>query len=122
MKKDKDNKIYLLNCIIDQKFFKTKDFWESLLLYSISKDVVKSNKRDEIKKENEKKAKINNDNIVFSQILSLIENMFDFGGDEKLIREIIEPKIIFYKIEDQLKSIIYELIDNKFKEKEKNKK
>ena len=43
--------------------------------------------------------------------------MFDFGGDEKLIREIIEPKIIFYKIEDQLKSIIYELIENKFKGK-----
>ena len=25
--KDKDNKIYLLNSIVDQKFFKTKDFW-----------------------------------------------------------------------------------------------
>ena len=115
--KDKDNKIYLLNSIVDQKFFKTKDFWESLLLYSISKDVVRSNKRDDIKNESEKKAKIKNDNIVFSQLLSLIENMFDFGGDEKLIREIIEPKIIFYKIEDQLKSIIYELIENKFKGK-----
>ena len=115
--KDKDNKIYLLNSIVDQKFFKTKDFWESLLLYSISKDVVRSNKRDDIKNESEKKVKIKNDNIVFSQLLSLIENMFDFGGDEKLIREIIEPKIIFYKIEDQLKSIIYELIENKFKGK-----
>ena len=115
--KDKDNKIYLLNSIVDQKFFKTKDFWESLLLYSISKDVVRSNKRDDIKNESEKKAKIKKDNIVFSQLLSLIENMFDFGGDEKLIREIIEPKIIFYKIEDQLKSIIYELIENKFKGK-----
>ena len=120
--KDKDNKIYLLNCIVDQKFFKTKEFWESLLLYSISKDVVRSNKREAVKNESEKKTKIKNDNIVFSQLLSLIENMFDFGGDEKLIREIIEPKIIFYKIEDQLKSIIYELIENKFKGKDNNKK
>ena len=120
--KVKDNKIYLLNCIVDQKFFKTKEFWESLLLYSISKDVVRSNKREAVKNESEKKTKIKNDNIVFSQLLSLIENMCDFGGDEKLIREIIEPKIIFYKIEDQLKSIIYELIENKFKGKENNKK
>ena len=120
--KDKDNKIYLLNCIVDQKFFKTKEFWESLLLYSISKDVVRSNKREAVKNESEKKTKIKNDNIVFSQLLSLIENMCDFGGDEKLIREIIEPKIIFYKIEDQLKSIIYELIENKFKGKDNNKK
>ena len=116
--KDKDNKVYLLNSIVDQKYFKTKDFWESLLLYSISKDVVRSNKRETVKNESEKKTKINNDNIVFSQLLSLIENMFDFGADEKLIREIIEPKIIFYKIEDQLKSIIYDLIGNKFKGKE----
>jgi len=120
--KDKNNKIYLLNYIVDQQFFKSKDFWEALLSYSITKDVVRSNKRDADKNESGKKAKIKNDNIVFSQLLSLIENMFDFGADEKLIKEIIEPKIVFYKIEDQLKSIIYELIVNKFKEKEKNKK
>ena len=120
--KDKKNKIYLQNLIIDNKYFKLKDFWEELLLYSISKEVVRGNKRENISNEKEEKLKTKNENIVFSQLLSLIDNMFDFGVDENLIKEIIEPKIIFYKIGDKLKATINDVIESKCKGKSNNKK
>ena len=120
--RDKDKKVYLQNLIIDDECFKSKDFWEELLLYSISKDVVRSNKRETINTEDAKKYKIKSDNIVFSQLLSLIDNMFDFGVEEKLVKEIIEPKILFYKIEDKLKNTIYDYIKTKSKGKDNKKK
>jgi hypothetical protein len=120
--RDKDKKVYLQNLIIDNECFKSKEFWEELLLYSISKDVVRSNKRETINTEDEKKYKIKSDNIVFSQLLSLIDNMFDFGVEEKLVKEIIEPKILFYKIEDKRKNTIYDYIKTTSKGKDNKKK
>ena len=120
--RDKDKKVYLQNLILDNECFKSKEFWEELLLYSISKDVIRSNKRETINTEDEKKYKIKSDNIVFSQILSLIDNMFDFGVEEKLVKEIIEPKILFYKIEEKLKNTIYDYIKTKSKGKDNKKK
>ena len=104
-------KIYLQNLIIDNSKFKTKEFWEELLLYSISKEVARSNK------ESDNKLKTKNENIIFSQLLSSIDNMFDFGLDENLIKEIIEPKITYYKISDNLKDTINDVIVSKIKAK-----
>ena len=56
------------------------------------------------------------------KILSLIDNMFDFGLDDKLIRQIIEPKIIFYKIGDNLKDTINDVIVSKIKSNKNNNK
>ena len=113
--KDK-KKIYLQNFIIDNKYFKTKEFWEELLLYSISKEIVKSNKTDKNTNENDKKLNTKKENTIFSQLLSLIDNMFDFGVDGNLIKEIIEPKILYYKIGDNLKDTINDVIVSKIKE------
>ena len=113
--KDK-KKIYLQNFIIDNKYFKTKEFWEELLLYSISKEIVKSNKTDKNTNENDKKLNTKKENTIFSQLLSLIDNMFDFGVDVNLIKEIIEPKILYYKIGDNLKDTINDVIVSKIKE------
>lgn len=123
--KEKDNKIYLQNYIIYNKVFKLKEFWEELLIYSISKEVSKSNKREKIGREDQKKLKTNNENIIFSQLLSLIDNMFDFGAEENLVKEIIEPKMDFYKLDDKFKSTLNNEIVNKKKSinnKEKSKK
>ena len=120
--KDKKTKVYLQNLIIDNKYFKLKDFWEELLIYSISKEVARSNKREKIGRENENKLKVKNDNIIFSQLLTLIDNMFDFGADENLVKNIIEPKLIFYKIGDNLKDTINDVIGSKIKEKANNNK
>ena len=46
--------------------------------------------------------------------------MFDFGLNDILIKEIIEPKVIFYKIGDNLKDTINDVIASKIKSNKKN--
>ena len=116
---DKKNKIYIQNLILKNECFKSKDFWEELLVYSISKEVVQSVKRDNIPREDEKKIKTKNDNIIFSQLLSIIDNMFDFGVDGNLVKEIIEPKIQFYKVDDKLSKTINDVMNSKSNPKNK---
>ena len=116
---DKKNKIYIQNLILNNECFKSKNFWEELLVYSISKEVVKSVKRDNIPREDEKKIKTKNDNIIFSQLLSIIDNMFDFGVDGNLVKEIIEPKIQFYKVDDKLSKTINDVMNSKSNPKNK---
>lgn len=118
---DKKNKLYLQDVILNNECFKMKDFWEELLIYSISKEVVQSNKREAIGRDDEKKLKTKNDNIIFSQLLSLIDNMFDFGVEENLVRAIIEPKIKFYKVEEKLSKTINDVMESKIKAKNKRK-
>ena len=119
---DKKTKLYLQDVILNHECFKSKDFWEALLIYSISKEVVQSNKRDAPGKDDEKKIKTKNDNIIFSQLLFLIDNMFDFGVDENLIKAIIEPKLEFYKVDEKLTKTIMDIIDSKIKGKDKGRK
>ncbi len=119
---EEKNKLYLQNVILNNDCFKSKDFWEELLVYSISKDVVQSNKREAISRDDEKKLKIKNNNIIFSQLLSLIDNMFDFGADDNLIKTIIEPKIKFYNVDEKNSKTIIEYMDSKFKAKNKRNK
>ena len=115
---NKENKkIYLQNLILDNKFFKIKEFWEELLIYSISKDILRSNRSDKSVIKIESNIKSKNDKIIFSILLSLIDNMFDFGVDVNLIKEIIEPKIIFYKIDNNLRKTINDVIESKIKYK-----
>ena len=116
---DKKNKIYIQNLILNNECFKSKNFWEELLVYSISKEVVQSVKRDNIPREDEKKIKTKNDNIIFSQLLSIIDNMFDFGVDGNLVKEIIEPKIQFYKVDDKLSKTINDVMNSKSNPKNK---
>lgn len=118
---DKKNKLYLQDVILNNECFKMKDFWEELLIYSISKEVVQSNKREAIGRNDEKKLKTKNDNIIFSQLLSLIDNMCDFGVEENLVKAIIEPKIKFYKVEEKLSKTINDVMESKIKAKNKRK-
>ena len=119
---DKKNKLYLQDVLLNHECFKSKDFWEALLIYSISKEVVQSNKREPPGKDDEKKIKTKNDNIIFSQLLSLIDNMFDFGVEENLIKAIIEPKLEFYKVDEKLTKTIMDVMDSKIKGKDKGRK
>ena len=110
---DKKNKIYIQNLIINNECFKSQIFWEELLVYSISKEVVQSVKKENISRDDEKRMKAKNDNIIFSQLLSLIDNMFDFGIEDNLIKSIIEPKIEFYKVDDKLSKTINDMMNSK---------
>ena len=117
---DNKKKIYIQNSIKNNILFKTKDFWEELLIYSISKEIIRSKKGDE--KENEEQLNEKSANIVFSQLLSLIDNMFDFDVDGEMIKQIIEPRIEYYKVGDKFKKTINDYIQTKLKAKKKNEK
>jgi thymidine kinase len=119
-KLENDIKIYIQNLIKDNEYFKSNDFWEELLVYSVSKECMKSRKRNDDKQVNGDISSEDNSNIVFSQLLSLIDNMFDFGVDDNLIKEIIEPKIIFYNIDNNLRNTINDVIESKIKSKSNN--
>ena len=121
-KLEKDQKIYIQNLIKSNEFFKTKDLWEELLIYSVSKEVIRSKKRDENNIDNEDILSEKNSNIVFSQLLSLIDNMFDFDVEGNLIKQIIEPRIEYYKVNEKLKKTIMDVIESKINAKKKNEK
>ena len=116
-------KLYIQNLLKNKDYFKDKNFWQQLLIYSISKEVIRSKKSNENGiNQNNNIINENNDNIIFSQILSLIDNMSDFGVEGEIIKQIIEPELDYYKINDNLKSTINEVIDTKIKSDKKNKK
>ena len=117
---DNKKKMYIQNSIKNNIVFKTKDIWEELLIYSISKEIIRSKKGDE--KENEEQLNEKSANIVFSQLLSLIDNMFDFDVDGEMIKQIIEPRIEYYKVGDKFKKTINDYIQTKLKAKKKNEK
>lgn len=120
-KLEKQQKIYIQNLIKSNEFFKTKDLWEELLIYSVSKEVIRSKKRDENNIDNEDISSEKNSNIVFSQLLSLIDNMFDFEVEGDLIKQIIEPRIEYYKVNEKLKKTIMGYIESKLKAKKNEK-
>ena len=118
-KLEKSKKIYIQDLIKNHEIFKTKELWEELLIYSISKEVIRSKKKNEDKINKDESLTENNSNIVFSQLLSLIDNMFDFDVEEGMIKQIIEFRIEFYKVNNELKKTIIDLIDSKIKAKRK---
>ena len=52
-------------------------------------------------------------NIVFTQILSMINNMFEFNVDINIIKEVLEPKINVYRLNGDLKATINEVIQSR---------
>jgi len=100
--KYQNEKIYLKAYIQNNKIFKTQKFWEMLL--------------DNLIKENEANSNGNHKDNIFGNVYTLINNMFDFGLNEQEIKEIIEPKIKLYNLDDNhLKDI-----DELFKLKSEN--
>ena len=114
-------KLYIQNLLKNKDYFKDINFWQQLLIYSISKEVIRSKKSNENGINiNSNTINENNENIIFSQILSLIDNMSDFGIEGEMIKQIIEPELDYYKINDNLKSTINEVIDTKIKSDKKD--
>ena len=115
--KNKDTKIYLQKLIQNNKLFKSTKFWEDIIEYSITKEIVDSLNNDEKNeillginsKENEDKKS----NIAFSQILHYADNMIEFGLDKETIKEIIFPIIKTYKIRPESIETIKSVVNRK---------
>ena len=110
-------KKYLQESIEENPLFKDIMFWQDFLCYSINKEIMKTLKRDQKVKEN----KVNSDsklsNIAFSQILTLIDNMYEFNVEPSVIKEILEPKIKYYKLNDAFRNTINDVILSKEQQK-----
>ena len=119
---ENNRKKYLQEGIKGNNLFKDKTFWEEFLVYSINKEIMKTMKRDSKTKENKKNSDNKLSNVVFSQVLTLIDNMFEFDIESNIIQEILEPKINYYKLNEGLKSTINDVIKSKQEEKENLKK
>ena len=111
------NKIYLQDELIKNKLFKDKNFWEEFLVYMINKEIMKTQRRDKKVRENKVSSDYKLSNVVFSQLLTLIDNMAEFGCDYQTIKSIIEPKVFYYKINDALKKTIDDVLNSKFENK-----
>jgi hypothetical protein len=112
-----NNRKYLQESFKDNKLFQEKSFWEEFLCYSINKEIMKTLKIDQKVKEDKEKSDYKYSNVVFSQILTLIDNMFQFDLDCEIIKEVLNPKISVYRLNDEFKQTINDIIEIKKEEK-----
>ena len=116
---DKKRKKFLQESFKGNKMFKDKNFWEEILCYSINKEIMKTLQRDQKVKEDKENSDYKYSNVVFSQILTLIDNMFEFDLDPNIIKEVLNPKITYYKLNNELKETINDVIEVKISTKNK---
>ena len=110
-KKKDDQKIFLQEEIKNNPLFKNKLFWDDFILYSIQVGITESinsnlncDMNGDIKQYN---------NIVFAQLIPLADNMIEFGLDKEVIKELINPKIEYYKLSEESKKIIMDILEPK---------
>ena len=82
---------------------------------------MKTQRRDKMMIEDKQMSDNKLSNIVFSQLLTLIDNMAEFGVDGESIKEVIEPKILYYKLNDALKNTINDVLNSKIEKEKKEK-
>ena len=130
---ENNNRYYLQNKIKNHKLFRNPQFWEKSLDISLKNEI---NRSKNIKKENEINNNKVNDNkteddniekyndIAFGQIVSTVNTMIDFDININIIKQIIEPKIEEYKLNENHKNNINLVIENKINStnKDSNKK
>ena len=108
---------YLQESFKGNKLFKDKNFWEEFLCYSINKEIMKTLQRDQLIKEDKENSDYKYSNVVFTQILTLIDNMFEFDLDSEIVKEVLNPKISYYRLNDEFKQTINDIIEVKKAEK-----
>jgi len=116
---DNKEKIYLQKNIENHPVFKNLDFWKNFIQFTISNTINQSIENDIknniILKENEKESKKKYNNLIFSQLVTLVDNMFEFGLDISNIKILIKQKINYYKIDENSENIIWSILENKNK-------
>ena len=109
-------KQYLQKAIMDNKLFKTKQFWETYANYSITKEITISKKTDlmnGVTYANNKEKEEKYSNIVFAQLVPMADNMIEFGLDINIVEEIIFPFIKKYKISPEFEEVVRSTITMK---------
>ena len=112
----KNNKtIYIENYLKNNKIFSDIELWNKYMNNTIEEDlnrIERIGRKDSVKnKEEIPKNKINN--ILSSQLIPFCDNMYDFGMPVENIYKIINPIMDKYKVDENLKNTIDELINSK---------
>ena len=123
--KEKD---YIQNAIINHKLFKDHKFWEELFNFEMVKEIQKLNniddsyfdeKRDiEEIRENDKQKY---GKLAFGQIMTLCNNMIDFGLSSDEVYKVMQPKIEYFQLSPGLIETIKSVLNvNNETEEKKN--
>ena len=123
--KEKD---YIQNAIINHKLFKDHKFWEELFNFEMAKEIQKLNniddsyfdeKRDiEEIRENDKQKY---GKLAFGQIMTLSNNMIDFGLSSDEVYKVMQPKIEYFQLSPDLIETIKSVLNvNNETEEKKN--
>ena len=104
--KENDKKIYLQEDVKNHDIFKNINFWEKLFNFFIEKETQKYKNSKDINEINENNIEDNNNNnyskIAYGQIMTICNNMIEFGLNKNDIYKVIEPKIKYYKLDEDL--------------------
>ena len=103
--KENDKKIYLQEDVKNHDIFKNINFWEKLFNFFIEKETQKYKNTKDINEINENNIEDNNNNyskIAYGQIMTICNNMIEFGLNKNDIYKVIEPKIKYYKLDEDL--------------------
>ena len=97
--KEKDKKIYIQEAIKSHEIFKKKEFWENLFNFFMNKEILKLRKSIDLNEIIEE-GKNNYNKLAFGQIMTICNNMIEFGINKDIIYQIIEPKIKYYNLDE----------------------
>ena len=107
--KEDDKKIYLQEAIQNQEVFKTKEFWENLFNFFMNKEIIKLRKSIDLNEIKEEETN-NYSKLAFGQIMTICNNMKEFGFNKDDIYQLVEPKIKYYNLDeisvDNIKTVI----------------
>ncbi len=101
-----NKKIYLINFIKDNKLLKKTDFWIDYLNQNISLDF------DKIKENNNVIENSFKENVSFSKIMSVIQNMNECEISKDIIKELITYSFQKYNLSKELCEQINLVYDN----------
>ena len=109
---NEEKKIYLQEAIKEHELFKETSFWENLFNFFMSKEIQKLRRSTYMKDKKEEEEKSHYGKLAFGQIMTICNNMKDFGFNKEDINKIIEPKIEYYKLDENLINNIKIVLDS----------
>jgi len=116
-KMDNKNKIYIQKILKRNQMFKEKEIWEyfvnSSILNEVQKHLNKDIKELDIKDSQKALEKGNYNKLIFSQLMTSINNMNLFDVSENVIKSIIQTSITYYKIDEDSSKLLLDSISNK---------
>ena len=116
-KLENKNKIYIQKILKRNQLFKEKEIWEyyvnSSILNEVQKHINKDIKDFDIKDSQKALEKGKYNKIIFSQLMTSINNMNLFEVNENSIKSIIQTSITYYKIDEDSSKLLLDSISNK---------